>query len=434
MSLNVNVQEGSAHERLVRVEVAPDEVERGLEEVARRIKQRAVLPGFRRGHVPLPVVRTQFADLVERDYLDEYLPRLAQQALDHAQVRPAVPPTVRNLQFNVGQPLRFEVQVDLRPQVEAHDWKGLRVAVQRRRIEEADVEQVLRGIQDDTAVFLDLDRPAERGDVVVVDSVRLDAKDRRLPSTRARNLRIQLGAPDVLPDIENGLLGTSVGQERTLAVNYPQDYGTPELAGRSVRYVVRVRKIQEKKLRPLDDNLAREVFKLDSIEALRERVRRDLEEEEAVRARRELEARVSDALLERHPFEVPPRLVDYMLERLVHELTQHRASDPAQLDALRERYRPGVERSLRRELVLESVARQEQLAVADEEVLKEIERMAAAQPREAARIRGRYHSAERREALRDELLERKALDAVVRAAQVDEETVGSKPLVVPASR
>ena len=139
------------------------------------------------------------------------------------------------------------------------------------------------------------------------------------------------------------------------------------------------------------------------------------------------------ALTRRNPIDLPERLVEWMLGRVIAQ-----AGGPSVDGALRgeleARYRPDVERSLRREILLEAVARQEKLEVSEEEVSQEIDRMAQAEPRQAARVRARYQSEGRRRALRESLLERKALDWLVNAAEVREEIVGEEPLVVPAAR
>jgi len=321
----------------------------------------------------------------------------------------------------------------VRPEIEARDYRGLPVRRTRRVTDEAAVEKVLAELREESAVFMDLDRPAQRGDVVLLDSTRLDANGRRLHGTRAKARRIELGAEGVPPDLENGLLGAEAGQERTVAISYPADHATPELAGKTVRYVVQVRKIQEKKLRDLDDNLARDVFQLQSLEELRSRVRLNLEGEERVRVQRESEGAITDELLRRNPFDLPGRLVEAMLQRVIAEATGGREVRDDLRAELTGRYRPGVERSLRRELLLDAVARQEKLEVHEDEVTAEIQRMADQDPRQAARVRARYQSPERRSALRESLLERKALDWLMNAADVQERPAES-PLVVPAVR
>jgi trigger factor len=416
------------------LEIPVSEVEARLEEVARRVQRRATLPGFRKGRVPLELVRTQFAAHVEQDFLDEFVPRVANDALAEAKLDPIVPPTVRNLRFTPGAPLTFELVVDVRPEVVAKDYKGLRVMRRGATVDDEAVEKVLNDLREQSAVFADLDRPAERGDVVLFDSIRLDPKGRRLPSTRQKGVRAQLGAPGMLPDLENGLLAAVEGQERLVDVSYPADYGNADLAGRTVRYALKVRKIQEKKLRDLDDNFARDVFQLEKLDELKSRIRLNLEGEERVRVQRELDAAVSEQLLQRNTFELPQRLEEWMLDRVITEALNGRTADDALRQELEARYRPGVQRSLRREILLGAVARQEGLEVSDEEVAREIDRMAQAEPRQAARIRARYQTEERRRGLREALLERKALDWLIEKADVEEAAPAEPTLVSPAGR
>ena len=432
--MNLSVRATGPWQHTLDIEVPVEEVERRLDEVARAIQRRASLPGFRTGRVPLEMVRQHFADRVEQEFLEAFVPRVTGEAVDQARLDPVIPPAIRNLRFTPGQPMKFEVLVEVRPEIEAKDYRGIPVRREVHAIDETAVERVMGGLLEDAAIFSDLDRPAARGDVVLADSVRLDAAGRRLPSTRAKNLRLQLGAPDLLPGLEDGLLGAEAGQERSVEVDYPAEYRVPELAGKRVRYLVRVRKIQEKKLRALDDNLARDVFQLESLEELRSRVRLNLEGEERVRVQREIERGITDELIRRNGFELPERLVQWMLERVVRESVGDRVLPEALRDELDRRYRPDVERSLRREVLLGAIARQEKLDVSEEEVATEIDRMAQAEPRQAARVRARYQAADRRAALRESLLERKAMEWLINAAEVSEEVVRESPLVIPATR
>jgi len=432
--MNLSVRSTGTWQHTLDIEVPVEEVERRLEEVARQLQRRASLPGFRKGRVPLDMVRQHYAEAVEQEFLETFVPRLASEAIDEARLTPVVTPVVRNLDFGPGKPLRFEAVVEVRPEVEARDYKGIPAKRHGHPVTEEAVDAVLQQLREDSAVFSDLTRPAERGDVVLLDSVRVDANGRRMSGTRAKNRRIELGAPGVAPDLENGLLGAAAGQERTVDIRYPADYPAEDLAGKTVRYLVSVRKIQEKKLRELDDNLAKEVFGLQSLEELRSRVRLNLEGEERVRVQREMDAAVSAELIRRNPFELPGGLTRRTLERVIEEAVQGRQVPEDLRKQLEERYRPGVEQSLKREVLLDAVARQEKLEVSDDEVAAEVQRMAQSDPRQAARVRARYQSAERRESLRDSLRERKALDWLIDAAEIEDEKTGAAPLIVPAGR
>ncbi len=428
--MNLSVRSTGTWQHTLDIEVPAEEVDRRVDEVARQLQRRASLPGFRKGRVPLAMVRQQFAEAVEQEFLESFVPRITSEAIDQARLTPVVPPVVRNLRFGPGQPLKFEAVVEVRPEVEAGDYRGIKVKRRTHPVDEAAVDGVLEQLRQDSAVFADLERAAQRGDVILLDSVRLDANGRRMPGSRAKDRRIELGAPGVAPDLENGLLGAEAGQERTVEIQYPADHPAQELAGKSVRYLVRVRKIQEKKLRDPDDNFAREVFGLQSLEELRARVRLNLEGEERMRVQRELDAAVSAELIGRNSFELPAGLVQRTLARVIEEAVEGRSVPDDLRQQLEERYRPGVENSLKREILLDAVARQEKLEVGDEEVGQEIQRMTQSDPRQAARVRARYQSAERRDALRESLLERKALDWLVDAAEIEDEKATPSPLIV----
>ena len=415
------VRESGQWQHTLTVEVPADQVEARLAEVSRNFQKQVSLPGFRKGKVPLDRVRQDYAAEIEREFLERFIPEVTHDALHQANLKAVVPPSVQNLRFTPGQPLSFDAVVDVAPQVEVKDWKGFALVRRVRQVEEADIDRVVEQLREESAVFEDVARPAGAGDVVLLDSQRLDANGRRLAGTRNKGARILLGAEGLLPELESGLSGAEEGQERTVTVSYPADYRQAELAGQTVRYVLQVRKIQHKKLRPLDDNFAKDLFGLDSLTSLRDRVRGNLEGEDTQRSRREMESQAIDELVRRHPMELSPRLVSYMLEQVVHEQTGGREVSDDLRKQLEEHYRPGVERSLKREILLIALARQEALDVTSEEVGQQIMRLAESDPRNAARVRQHYASAERRQALAESLLEKKALDRVLAEAQVREE-------------
>ena len=431
--MKLSVRSSGTWQHTVDVEIPAETTQADLDAITERVRRRVALAGFRKGKAPLDLVRNQFATHIEQDFLDEQLPRMANAAVAEAKLAPVIPPAIRNLHFTPGAPLRFEVVVDVRPEITVKNYRGLKVERRASRVDDAAVDAALEDLREQSAVFTDLARPAERGDVVLVDSTRLDANGRRLPATRQKGLRLELGTPGMLPDLENGLLGAAEGQERTIAIAYPADYANAELAGKTMRYVVKVRKIQEKKLRPADDNFARDVFQLETLDELRSRVRLNLEGEERVHIQRDVDAAIVEELIRLNDFELPPRLEQWMLERVIAEAVGERQIDEPLLRELESRYRPGVQRSLKREILLAAIAREEHLTVSDDELTAEIDRLANADPRQAARVRARYQTEERRQGLREGLLERKALDWLSGVAEVTEVPAESR-LVQPVGR
>ena len=420
------VRESGPSQHTLTIEIPAEKVESRILEVSRVFQRQVSMPGFRKGKVPLDKVRSEYASEIEREFLERFIPEVTHEALGEAKLVAVVPPAVQNLRFTPGQPLSFEAVVDVAPNAEVKDWSGFSLKRRSKPVEAAQVDRMLDQLREESAVFEDVATAAADGDVVLLDSQRLDANGRRLANTKAKGARIQLGAPDLLPELQAGLLGADEGQERTITVTYPADFRQQELAGQTVRYVVNVKKIQHKKLRPLDDTLARDVFGLESLDALRQRIQRNLELEDEQRWRRELEGQAIDELVKRHPMDLSPRLVSYMLEQVVHEQAGGREVSEDLNKQLEEHYRPGVERSLKREILLIALAKQEGLEVSGEEVGQQILRLAESDPKNAARVRQHYASAERRRALAESMLEKKALDRVIEAAKIEDEAIAAE--------
>ena len=193
--------------------------------------------------------------------------------------------------------------------------------------------------------------------------------------------------------------------------------------GQAIGYVIKIRQVQFRRLRELDDAFAKEIFGLESLAQLRERIEQNLNMEDEQRWRRDLESQAIDEIVKRHPMELSPRLVSYMLENVVQEQTQGRQVSADLQKQLEEHYRPGVERSIRREILLIALAKQEGLEVTQDEITQQILRMQESDPRNASRVRQHYSSPERRASLAESILEGKALKKVVEAAKLEDEVL-----------
>jgi trigger factor len=429
------VRESGPSQYTLTVEVPTERVESRMLEVARVFQRQVAIPGFRKGKVPLDTVRKEYAAEIEKEFLDRFIPEAVHETLKAAELVAIVPPSVPNLRFTPGQPLSFELVVDTAPKVEVKDWQGYALKRRIRPVEDAQIETMLTQLREESAVFEDVTRAAGDGDVLLIDVQRLDANGQRLKGTLQKGARILLGAPELMADLQKGLMGAEAGQERTITVNYPADYRQAEVAGQSITYIIKIRQVQFRRLRELDDAFAKDVFGFETLAQLRDRIRENLSREDEQRWRRDLESQAIDELVKRHAMELSPRLVSYMLEQVVHEQTQGRQVSADLQKQLEEHYRPGVERNIRREILLIALAKQESIEVTPEEVTQQILRMQESDPRNAARVRQHYASAERRQSLAESILEGKALQKVVEAAKLEDEILPPLPAEgAPAGR
>src|SRR5262245_22526288 len=172
------VRDTGPWQRTLTIEVPADDVEARMAEVSRLFQRQVALPGFRKGKVPLDRVRQDYAAEIEREFLERFIPESAQAEIEAAKLQAVVPPSVQNLRFTPGQPLSFEAIVDVAPRVDVQDWKGYSLTRHVRPVTDAAVDAMLDQLLQESAVFADVRRAAGPGDIVLLDTQRLDANGR----------------------------------------------------------------------------------------------------------------------------------------------------------------------------------------------------------------------------------------------------------------
>jgi trigger factor len=430
--LNVIEKDSTPTRRVFEIEVPAEEIREELEHVVADTARRVALPGFRKGKVPRTMLEQRFGASFEQETLERALEHACRKAFADASLVPLMPAEIEDLKYTHGGPLSFRAIVEVRPSVTASDYKGVAVTRRTREIEEADVERELKALEESSTQWIDVDRPAHDGDVLVVDHVRLDAKGQSLKSSRRRDVEIELGAEGLLPAFQEGLQGAAAGESRTIKVSYPADFANTELAGKDVQFHVKVRKIREKKAAARDDNWAREVFGLETLDDLVSRIRLNLEGEARLASRRDVEEALVEAVAGKNEVPVPERWIERRTEEEVTEMLRRSGSPAevpeAELTDLKGRVRAALERQVKREFLLDAIASQEQLLVTDAEIGEELGKLLSAGGRVAQEFRA-LSPEQRRARVRDVLERRKVFDFLLDHAQVTEEKASNEGAV-----
>jgi len=430
--LNVQVQEESATRRVLAIEVAPEEIAHELESVVQDAAKKVALPGFRKGHVPRSLLEQRYGASFQHETLERAIEHACRTAFAEHAIAPLMPAQVEDLKYEPGGTLTFKAVVEIRPTVTAKDYKGLPATRVTREVTDEDIEKELAQLEESSTTWLDVERPAATGDLLVVDMVRLDARGQTLKSSRKRDVEVRLGAPDLLPAFEEGLTGASVGESRTLHVTYPAEFGNAELAGKDVQFHVKIRKIREKKARPRDDNWAREIFGVESLSDLAARIRLNLEGEARLASRRETEDALVEAALNANDIPVPDHWADVKADEELEQMTRGsaRSLPPEQVQELKGRIRSALERQVKREFLLDAIVQQEGLTPTETEVGEELGKLLAAGGRVAQEFRS-LSPEQRRARVEDVLTRRKVFDFLLEHAKVTEEKA-SKEATQPA--
>jgi trigger factor len=394
------------------VEIDSNVVDAEIDKVSRDYSKAARIPGFRPGKVPTKVVRQRFRDQILHDVAHGLIPRAVDEALRERGVEPVDTPDNKDVGVEEGHPLKFTASFETVPPIEPGDYASLTVHRRRPAVEAEAVEQALSQLRERGARYEPVEgRGIELGDSVLMDLVRTAAKkteeplivipgqERPKPETETDkhdNVTVDIGAPANPPGFDESLIGVSAGDDKTFNVTYPADYTVKELAGTTVRYDVSVKAIRKRVVPDLDDEFAKDLGEFDSLEALRTRVRADLEHEAGHEAEREMRAELLKQLSSRVQFDVPASLLDREIDRRVEEFVRRlmeQQIDPMQTninwEEFRERQREGAAESVRSALVLDEVARRENVTVSEEEVEAEVNRYAERTGRSGTAVRAR---------------------------------------------
>jgi trigger factor len=412
----------------VEAEVPADEIERRVQQAAKTLSRQMRIPGFRRGKIPPPVVIQRVGRAAVLDEaVRSSLGRWYVDAIDAAGIVPVGDPTLDVGELpEQGQPLTFSIEIGVRPQASLGDYKGLEVGKREPTVADEDVEREVEGLRDRLATLETVEEAAQSGDFLLVDYVgTLDGE--AFEGGTGRDQLLELGSGRLIPGFEEQLLGASGGEERTVEVSFPDDYGAEELAGRPASFAVTVKEVRRKRLPELGDDLAVDAG-FDTLDELRADVAQKLREAQEAEIEAEFREAVLDSAVSGAEVEVPDDLVtaraSELWDRLLHTLSHQGISKEAYLqisgkteEDLLEEAKPDAERALRREAVLAAVVEAEGLEPSDEDVLRALEASAQREGLTPEKLRDRLAQAGRLDDLRADLASRQALDVLADAAQ-----------------
>lgn len=400
------------------VEIDSTVVDAEIDKVSRDYGKAARIPGFRPGKVPAKVVRQRFRDQILHDVAHGLIPRAVDEALRERGVEPVDTPDIRDVVVEEGQPLKFTATFDTVPPIDPGDYATITLKRGGVKVDDAAVDQALATLRERGARYEPVeDRGVEKGDSVLMDLVRtadagppepesgivLTDADAPLEGGRGerksdthQNVTVDIGAPANPPGFDDELVGLTAGGRKTFDITYPADYAIKELAGTTVSYDVTVKAVRKRIVPELDDEFAKDLGDFASLDALKARVREDLEHEANHEAEREIRSELMKQLATRVTFEVPQALLEREIDRRVEEFVRRlidQQIDPMKTninwEEFRERQKEAAAEAVRGALVLDEVARRERVAVAHEEVEAEIAKYAERTGRTPAAVRAR---------------------------------------------
>jgi trigger factor len=416
LNVQIEKEQQSPVEYLLKVTVPADvmaeKVKTAMDEVAAKVS----LPGFRPGHIPRKVIEQRFGAAVAQETVQDTLQEAYRAALAEANIEPASPGEMNDVDFKPGDPLTFSVKVEVAPEFELAPLTEISVELLQPAVEEEDILRALDELRETQAVITPTDEPAARDSIVSMDLQELDASGLPIVGRVQKDLEIDLSKTQLGEEFATKVIGLQ--NDQTAVVEFPVK--GPEGEEKITRYQITVHNIRRKELPPLNDDLAQQLNpNMTSLDGLKSDIKGYLEARAAHGAHDRMFRNVVDEILRRTEYPVPPRMLDDYLDHMIEDASRQRKRKPDENEIARfkEEYRASAIWSLRWFLARKKIIAQRAIEVSDDDYREEIERLAAVDGKTVEEFQRRVteHQAEH---IKDDLLERKVLQIVESEVQI----------------
>lgn len=425
--MKTSVDAVSGVERKITVEIPAEEVSRRIEEEYAEIRKGVPLKGFRKGKAPMDMVKRLFRESVAAELSERLVKESLSDVVKEKDLKILSMGTVDGAQLVEGSDFVFSATIEVVPEVEAKDYKGIPVVREQVNVTDEEVAAAIERLRTPFARFL----PEEGRKARIGDLAEFAFTAKSGGETVDQNDDVSIVLVNGIPfgkEFEEKMIGVGAGETRSFEIAFPAGHPVPKYAGKTVAFEVKVRGVRERKLPELDDEFVKQFGDISGLDDMRKKMREKLLLEAEARSRRGAEEYIRKGLAERNAFDVPATLVKRQTLAMIQDTIERMGSQGVDLkkmkldvDKMSERLAPGAERMVRVSLLLDAIARQENIDVAFSEIDAEMKSMAEAEGVDLEKIRETYGSEERLDSVRDRILERKIMNFLLENAEVKEE-------------
>jgi trigger factor len=384
----VALVEGVKHS--LEISVSVKEVEQETERVVAEIQKKVKLPGFRPGKAPVSLVKSRFAGDIRQDVLEKLVPKAFRAAAEKDHLDVVGRPDISDVHFHDGEPLKFKAEFEVAPTFELGEYRGIAVTYTEPEVSDEDVAKRLDEIREQKAEYINEEpRALADGDYAVVS---LESLSGVSPKISQDEIMLKIGDESTMAAFTENLRGASPEESREFDVTYPADYERKNLAGKTVRFRAELKAVRRKELPELNDEFAKDLGDYQTLDEVKEMVRKSIQRDREVRAQEDAKHQLIDKLVDTHDFPIPNIYVDRQIEINVENQLRTLAAqgiDPKSIkldwNKVRETQKGKAERDVKASLLLDKIGERESIQATQEEVDKEVQRIAR-QQREAVAV------------------------------------------------
>jgi trigger factor len=361
MNIEITPKKSDGLERLIEVRVPIETVRDAEEKAARRYASGVRLPGFRPGKAPPAMVKKRFKDAIRQQVIESLIQEAFQEVMSREQFKVASQPHVHDLKFEDGEPLSFELHVEVRPEIALARTQGFRVSRTQAAVTDENVRDQIEQIREQRASWTPVEDKPAPGDMV---RVTLSTADESGEVPEPREYPLVLGSGQAIPGVEELIMELKPGESAERPVRWPDDFPDESQRGKTKLVRINLLDVKRKTLPPLDDAFAREAGDFESLDALRATVRKDLEEHAAREADAGVRQQLLDQIASANPFDIPPSWVNQLIDGYVdaYKVPEEDRGN------FRNEFRPVAERQVRRDLIIDTIAERETLKASESDI------------------------------------------------------------------
>ena len=425
MSLQVEKLENNMAK--LTIEVPAEELEKAIEKAYQKSRNKLSIPGFRKGKVPRRMIEQMYGkEIFYEDAANIVIPSAYAKAVDECTEEIVSQPTIDIVQAESGKPFIFTAEVALKPEVTLGKYKGIEVERADTNVTEEEIDAAVDKERESNARTISVeDRAVKDGDMTVIDFEGF-VDGETFEGGKGENYPLTIGSNTFIPGFEEQLVGAEIDKEVEVNVTFPEDYQAAELAGKPAVFKCTVREIKEKELPELDDEFASEVSEFDTLAEYREDVKKNLTEKKEEEAKAEKEEKVIEAIIADAQMDIPEAMLATQQRSMADDFAQRIRMQGLTIDqyfqftgltreAFLEQLKPQAEQRIKTRLVLEAVAKAENIEASEEEYTAEIKKMAESYQMEEDKITEMIGDFEQK-SIKEDICIRKALELAVESA------------------
>ena len=427
--MSVQVEKLEKNMAKLTVEVSAEDFKAAIKKAFNKNKNRFAIPGFRKGKAPQAMIEKMYGEGVfYEDAADEAINASYAEAMKESGLDIVSRPEVTIEKIGKDEPFVYSALVAVKPEVTLGQYKGVEVEKADASVSAEDVEAELKKVQEQNARLLTVeDRGVEDGDQTVIDFEGfVDGKG--FEGGKAEDYPLTIGSHSFIDTFEEQLIGKKIGEECEVNVTFPTEYHAADLAGKPATFKVTVKEIKVKELPELNDEFASEVSEFDTLDEYKKDVEKKLDEKKEIEANSKNEDAVVAKVVENATMEIPDKMIDAQAENMVQDMARRMQSQGLSLDMylkytgmtveqMKEQARPDAEKRIRTRLVLEAVAKAENIQISDEKVDEEVAKMAEAYKMEVEKLKS-YMSESDVKQMKEDLAVQQAVDLLVAEAKL----------------